>query len=175
MKAWLWFAVVGLSGCNWMWVEGEADDVCVTAPMSFDVPATPQMDQPVELALPHLDLGDTKGVTATVELYSSELDSDRPLSELGEIDTVTLSLEPPAQLQAGVTSTGDGLPELTLLDFQQPPPASTKLALTQQGADVAQYFVAGKATARLQVKGAFNAGTWSPTVKACAKVTVRWQ
>jgi hypothetical protein len=84
-------------------------------------------------------------------------------------------LEPPAQLEAGVTSTGSGLPQVTLLDFQQPPPASTKLAVSQQAVDVAQYFVGGKATVGLHVKGALAGGTWSPTVKACAKVTVRYE
>jgi hypothetical protein len=163
VKRFVWVAAVSLAGCNWMWVEGSADDVCVSAPMQVQL-SEAALDASLTFSLPHLDVGDQKDISTSVQLYQAEVDSDRPMSDLGAVQKLTLVLE-----------AKDDLPEVTLLDFDDPPAASTQLAVTQQPSEIARYFSAGKANAKLRVKGQLNPGSWAPTVKACAQTTVRWQ
>ncbi|MFT3839400.1 MAG: hypothetical protein QM723_20625 [Myxococcaceae bacterium] len=163
VKHFILLAAVSLTGCNWMWVEGSADDVCVSAPMKVQL-SQAAIDASLSFSLPHLDVGDQKGFSTSVQLYQAEIDSDRPLSELGSIQKLSLVLD-----------AKDDLPEVTLLDFDDPPAASTQLAVTQQPAEIAKYFVGGKATARLKVKGQLAEGEWAPTVKACAQTMVKYE
>lgn len=163
MRHIIWLAAVSLTGCNWMWVEGSADDVCVSVPMKVQL-SQAAIDASLSFSLPHLDLGEQKDFITSVQLYQAELDSDRPLSELGSIQKLSVVLDPK-----------DDLPEVTLLDFDDPPSASTQLAVTQPPAEIAKYFVGGKATARLKVKGELAEGEWAPTVKACAQKLVRYE
>ncbi len=163
MKRFVWLAALCTSGCNWRWVEGSADDVCVSAPLKITL-GDAAIDESVSLSLPHFDAEESKGVSTSVQLYQAEVDSDRPLEQLGAVQRLSLVLEAHGQQ-----------PELTLLDFDDPPAASTQLAVTQQPLEIAGYFENGSASARLRVSGQLGAGSWSPTVKACAQTVVSYQ
>ncbi len=163
VRHFVWLAALYLAGCNWMWVEGSADDLCVSVPMTVQL-SEAAVDASLTFSLPHLEVSDQKDFTTSVQLYQAEVDSDRPLEQVGAVQRLSLVLEAHGEQ-----------PELTLLDFDDPPAASTQLAVTQQPLEIAGYFENGSASARLRVSGQLGAGSWSPTVKACAQTVVSYQ